>query len=224
MLGQFNYDLLSTNNCQHCPSLDLLFRAVTSLSAKENINMTSLASLGDSFLKLSTVFAVYHQYPHENVDKFTIEKSDIVSNSTLRRASIKKQLIQFMHTKEVRFETQKLHWIPPGYVASESDSHFRKQECSKKCPADLVEALIGAVLLSTGCTATLKFMDAFNLLVIPRDENREIMKTPSILLTDETIANEYANLKLNEIEEILNYTFNNKAHLVATCTKMEYKT
>ncbi|CAF2739925.1 unnamed protein product [Rotaria sp. Silwood2] len=95
----------------------------------------------------------------------------------------------------------------------------------------MIEALIGAFLISTNYITTIKFMKWLGLDTIPIDKQNQIIKPPSILhpnLSDTTddviskIQEFFNNFTFDDIEKKINYVFKNKAYLIAAFTHPSY--
>jgi endoribonuclease Dicer len=134
--------------------------------------MESLATLGDAFLKLAVSLSLYHRYPSYSIGELTKARSKQVSNDNLYRISIEKGLNHYLNTTKISFCGNDANWIPPGYTIDEGNSErYLKQKPKRKVLADMIEALIGAVLISTGYSAAIKFMNWLGLDVIPIDQH-----------------------------------------------------
>jgi endoribonuclease Dicer len=210
----------------------LLFQAVTRRSANEMADMENLEILGDCFLKLGMSMALYHKYPEWNAGKLTPEKDWQVSNANLYKLAIKKELQHYLFAKKIQHRGKEANWLPPGYTIDEANSEkYLKQTAKRKAFADMVEALIGAFLVSTDYSTTLKYMKWLGLGAIPENEHGLIMKTPSVLHPglSETmdVVNDQINQFISEraftdVENSIRYTFKNKAYLLAAFTHPSY--
>jgi len=171
-LASLNYDLLFANNCEHQPSPDLLFQSITQRAAAENTNMETLEILGDCFLKLVMSWSLYHQYPSDNADKLTKKRSSEISNEHLYQISVQKGLKHYLNSIKTIFCGKNANWIPPGFIVDEENAErYNKQESKLKPFADMIEALIGAYLISTDYLTTMKFMHWLGLDVVPIDDH-----------------------------------------------------
>ncbi len=224
--------MLSKDNGECQPLPDLLFQAITRRSAAERTDMENLEILGDCFLKLAMSMSLYHQYPFDSAGKITSEKDKQVSNENLYRLATKKELKKYLYFNRLNFGGKEANWLPPGYKTDEENSdRYLKQRAKRKAFADMIEALIGAFLISTDYSTTIKFMNWLGLNVIPTDEHRQIMKTPSILCRDLSDTMNEVNINIqklfsdrafDEIEKEINYNFKNKAYLIAAFTHPSY--
>ncbi len=171
-LVSLNYDLLFANNCEHQPSPDILFQSLTRRSAAENTDMENLEILGDCFLKLAMSLSLYHQYPSAYSGKLTSKKDKQVANKNLYQLAMKKELYKYLYVNELKYGGKEANWLPPGYKPDqETSDRYMKQKAKRKAFADMIEALIGAFLISTDYGTTMKFMKWLGLDVIPMDEH-----------------------------------------------------
>ncbi len=146
-------------------------QSITGRSANEKSNMRSLATLGDSFLELVTAMSYYHRYPSDDIGDVTNKKKKEVSNENLYQLSTKTELKHYINSIKTDFYGKNANWIPPGYTINEDNSQrYLKQKVERKPFSDMIEALIGAFLISTDCSTTIKFMKWLGLDVIPTDE------------------------------------------------------
>jgi endoribonuclease Dicer len=231
-LVRLNYHLLSENTCQSRLSPNLLFQSITRHSAAEKTDMENLEILGDCFLKLAMSMSLYHKYPSDGSGKLTSEKDRQVSNKNLRRLVMEKELQNYLYNNEIKYGGKEANWMPPGYTTVEENSErYLKQKAKRKAFADMSEALIGAFLISTDYMTTIKFMAWLGLDVIPIDEHKQIMTTPSILSTglsdamnevNHGIKQFFIDQNFAEIEEKIKYNFHNKAYLIAAFTHPSY--
>ena len=148
--------------------------------------MENLEILGDCFLKLAVSMCLYHRYPLAGAGALTIEKSKQISNGNLYRIAVQKQLKRLLYTSKVTFRGDEANWLPPGYsfVASINrldQDRYTHQQVKRKAFADMLEAFIGAYLVSTDYITTLRFMEWLGLDVIPRDGKRRIARRISSL-------------------------------------------
>ena len=91
----------------------------------------------------------------------------------------------------------------------------------------MIEALIGAFLISTGYSTTIKFMNWLGLDVTLSDKDGQMMKAPSILPphlsnimnnVDFKTYEVFLNQGFGGIEKKIDYSFKNKAYLIAAFT------
>jgi endoribonuclease Dicer len=145
---------------------------------------------------------------------------------------MKKELQNYLYANEIRYGGKEANWLPPGYtINKEYSDRYLKQKPKRKAFADMIEALIGAFLVSTDYSTTLKFMKWLDLNVIPEDKDSQMMKTPSVLYPglSETMneVNErtdqfFSDWTFIDVEKSIGYTFKNKAYLIAAFTHPSY--
>lgn len=230
-LSSLNYNIL-TSNCAFQPSVDILFQSITRHSTAEITDMENLEILGDCFLKLAMSMSLYHKYPSDGSGKLTSVKDRKVSNKNLYRLATGKDLKKYLYANEITYGGKQANWLLPGYkVNGENSDRYLKQKAKLKAFADMMEGLIGAFLMSTDYSTTIKFMDWLGLPVIPKDEHGQMMKTPSILCPglsdtmDEVntlIQQLFSELAFAEVETTIKYNFKNKAYLIAAFTHASY--
>jgi dsRNA-specific ribonuclease len=163
--------MLSENNCVRQPSPGLLFQSITRRSAAEKTDMENLEILGDCFLKLGMSMSLYHQYPSNGSGKLTSEKDRQVSNANLYRLATKTDLKKYINFNKVTYAGKEANWIPPGFIVNEENADgYTKQKAKRKAFADMMEGLIGAFLVSTDYSTTIRFMKWLGLGTIPLDE------------------------------------------------------
>ncbi|CAF1174718.1 unnamed protein product [Adineta ricciae] len=234
-LARFTYhDLLSTkSNLQ--PSADILFQAITRSSANENCDMEGFEILGDCFLKLTVSMSLYHRYPLEGAGVLTVVKTKQISNKNLYRIAVMKKLTCYLNAKKLEFRGKNANWVPPGYVVNGSNinqnptkfefKRYEHQTVKRKAFADMMESFMGAFLLSTDYPTTIQFMLWLELDVVPFDKNKHLMSTPSIICSyinsnesKHVIEKFYTEQAFSSIENIIHYTFRDKAYLIAAFT------
>ena len=145
--------------------------------------MENLEILGDCFLKLTVSMCLYHRYPSASAGSLTVEKAKQISNANLYRITVQKSLKDYLNAIKTTFRGKDANWIPPGYTINQSNQinvdhelglrHYTHQKVKRKAFADMIEAFIGAYLISTDYIVTMKFMEWLDLDVIPLDDQRE---------------------------------------------------
>ncbi|CAF1624056.1 unnamed protein product, partial [Rotaria magnacalcarata] len=82
------------------------------------------------------------------------------------------------------------NWLPPGYKMNEPElttgQQYSHQNAKRKAFSDMIEAFIGAFLISTNYITTIKFMDWLGLNVMPNN-------TQAYLIAAFTHPSNYAN-------------------------------
>ncbi|UJR09291.1 hypothetical protein I4U23_013534 [Adineta vaga] len=231
-LIRLNYNDLLSKHSTLQPSSAILFQSITRRSTDENFDMESFEILGDCFLKLTISLCFYHRYPLAGAGALTVEKAKQISNGNLYAIAFLKKLKSYLNAKKVDFRGDDANWIPPGYVVQETNANdvlelkrYKYQTVKRKAFADMMEAFMGAFLLSTDYATTIQFMKWLGLDVIPLDRENHVIETPSILCSyldcnesDDVIQKFYEEQAFSSVEKTLNYTFQNKAYLIAAFT------
>ncbi|CAF3577169.1 unnamed protein product [Adineta steineri] len=234
-LISLTYDNLLLCNTTLQPSPDILFQAITRRSTDENLDMENLEILGDCFLKLIVSMSLYHRYPLAGAGALTVEKAKQISNSNLYRITVQKKLKAYLNVMKISFRGEEANWLPPGYIIKKTEQNqinnelgskrYEYQKVKRKAFADMMEAFMGAFLISTNYMVAIQFMKWLGLDVIPLDENKEIMKVPPILCSylqneesNRIVEKFYKEQAFCSVEKTINYKFNNKAYLIAAFT------
>ncbi|CAF1083057.1 unnamed protein product, partial [Didymodactylos carnosus] len=244
-LVDLTYDtLISTTNINDAEQLtsDILFQVCTRHSTGENTDMENLEILGDCFLKLAVSMSMYYKNPQENAGYLTVAKTKLISNATLYRCVIRKKLKCYLYAQKIVYRGKDANWLPPGYIVNDDNCNkmiddddkknvytlgskcYTKQVTKRKAFADMLEAMIGATLITSGYGCAMKLMEWLGLNVFPKDENDSIAALPSIICCDHSEAIEqliisfYEKNNFQNVEKILNYRFKNKAYLIAAFT------
>ncbi|CAF3595254.1 unnamed protein product [Rotaria sordida] len=218
-LNRLNYDF-SISHEQ--PSADILFQAITRRSVNEHFDMENLEILGDCFLKLAISMSLYYQYPLANAGELTKEKTKEISNENLYRLAVENKLKNYLYNDKIIFQGYDSNWLSPGYInkINNNKNKYTHQKAKRKAFADMIEAFIGAFLLSSNYITTIRFMHWLGLNVIPVDQNDHILSIPPIIPTqlDNEIRRIFHDEEFEEIEYKLNYVFQNKAYLISAYT------
>ncbi|CAF5122413.1 unnamed protein product [Rotaria magnacalcarata] len=93
------------------------------------------------------------------------------------------------------------NWLPPGYnkineTELTTSQQYSQQNAKRKAFSDMIEAFIGAFLISTNYITTIKFMDWLGLDVMPNNTQDNLVEPPSILRSNIATNN---NIQINEI-------------------------
>lgn len=137
--------------------------------------MENLEILGDCFLKLTVSMSLYYQYPLANVGELTKEKIKHISNENLYRLAVENNLKDYLYSEKIILHGQDANWLPPGYISKiEDQNKYMYQKAKRKAFADMIEAFIGAFLISSNYITTIKFMHWLGLHVIPLDEKGKL--------------------------------------------------
>lgn len=175
-LTSLAYDLLSMKDMHsnEQPLPNILFQVVTRRSCGEPVDNENLEVLGDSFLKVIVSLSLYYRYPNANAGLLSEKRKGQISNENLYRLAVQKQLKNYLNVEKIVFRGKDANWLPPGYKVNEiqqSDGQqYRYQQAKRKAISDMIEAFIGAFLISSNYMTTIQFMDWLGLDVIPRTE------------------------------------------------------
>jgi dsRNA-specific ribonuclease len=162
------------------PLPDILFQSLTRRSSGEQMDNENLEVLGDCFLKLAVSMSLYYRYPLASAGLLTTKKIQQISNENLYRLAIQKKLKTYLNVKKIAFRGKDANFLPPGYKIDETKviigKRYTHQNAKRKAFSDMIEAFIGAFLISSNYTTTMKFMDWLGLDVIPLDsQGRKIL-------------------------------------------------
>ncbi|KAL9054664.1 MAG: hypothetical protein Q9162_004030 [Coniocarpon cinnabarinum] len=124
---------------------DLIFEAICSSRASEQVNYQRLEFLGDCVLKLLTAMHVMAERPNAPEAQLTAIKEHIVSNKRLAKAALAKGLDKFII--DDRFTGSYTNVPTINDVLAESETAGAARQMSRKTVADVVESLIGAAFL-----------------------------------------------------------------------------
>ncbi|KAK7246158.1 hypothetical protein RIF29_41018 [Crotalaria pallida] len=218
LIGAYN---LKRTYLDHCNEIQIfkVLEAITTKRCKEPFDYESLETLGDSFLKYAISKQLFRCYQNLHEGLLTVKRAKIISNAALCKFGCSFGLPGFI--RNAPFDPQT--WIIPGdrsksFNLTKLDSKRTKmyiggkRKLKQKIIADVVEALIGAILTSGGEKAALLFMDWVGIKV-----NCDIMPYERQLsIHPEKLVN------VNFLENLLNYTFNDRSLLVEALTHGSY--
>jgi hypothetical protein len=89
---------------------------------------------------------------------------------------VEKGLKNYLYIEKIIFQGNDSNWLPPGYIVKINDGKkYTHQKAKRKAFADMIEAFIGAFLISSNYITTIKFMHWLGLNVIPFYENSKII-------------------------------------------------
>ncbi|TGJ83158.1 hypothetical protein E0Z10_g5610 [Xylaria hypoxylon] len=192
-------------------NISLVVTAISSRAAGEMTNYERHEFLGDSVLKLLATVSVMIQQPYYPEGYLSPMKSRIVSNSRLCRAAVEKGLDEFILTKSFT-ETK---WRPlyiKDFLSAEVTAPV-KREMSTKTLADVVESLVGAALVDGGMPKALACLRIF----LPEVEWHDLTDAHTILAGGRDIITQ-SRPDHEPLEELIGYTFKNKALLMESLT------
>ncbi|KAL6144277.1 hypothetical protein ACLB2K_054972 [Fragaria x ananassa] len=201
------------------PTIKVL-EAITTKKCQEKLHLESLEALGDSFLKYAASQQLFRTCQNNHEGLLSVKKDRIVSNAALCKLGCDRKLPGFIRNEP--FDPKK--WIIPGdfsgpcslkeeLLSSERKIYIRgTRRIKSKRIADIVEALIGAFLVTGGEMAAVYFMNWVGIKVdftyIPYDRNFPVQ--PEKLI----------NVKV--LEKKLNYSFHDPSLLVEALTHGSY--
>ncbi len=134
------------------PSVGCLMSPFTLGAAGEFFSLEREEFLGDSFLKYATTVHLFFRNSKSDEGTLTALRSHIVGNDNLCRVA-ERNGIDSLLNGEV-FDPTKF-FLPPLYVPNER----KDVTISKKSLADIIEAIIGAVLLNCGQLKAMEFIN-----------------------------------------------------------------
>ncbi|XP_059665631.1 endoribonuclease Dicer homolog 2-like [Cornus florida] len=193
-----------------------VLEAITTKECQENFHCKSLATIGDSFLKYAACQQLFKTYQNHHESLLTARKEKIISNPALCKLGCDCKLPGFIRNE--LFDPKM--WIIPGdrsrYYALDEElvSTKRKvynrgiRKVKSKRVADVVEALIGAYLITGGELAALSLMDWLGIKVdfVNVPYQRDFPVQPEKLVN------------IRDLESLLNYSFRDPSLLVEALT------
>ncbi|XP_054796957.1 endoribonuclease Dicer homolog 2 isoform X2 [Prosopis cineraria] len=216
--------LLASNLKKLCMQNDIptvkILEAITTKKCQESFHYESLETLGDSFLKYAAGQYLYQTHPSYHEGLLSVKKDRIISNAALRKFGCSSRLPGFIRNSP--FDPHR--WIIPGnsseYVslkeelASDTTKIYvsGNRKIKPKIIADVVEALIGACLITGGEKDAFKFMDWIGIKV---DFKISPNKTHLSIHAEKLV-----NVRF--LESKLNYSFNDRSLLVEALTHGSY--
>ncbi|KAF8378092.1 hypothetical protein HHK36_029428 [Tetracentron sinense] len=222
MLLALSLKKLQSDHCTQnviIPTIKVL-EAITTKKCQEGFSLESLETLGDSFLKYAAGQHLFKANQNHHEGLLSVKKDRIVSNASLYKLGYNCKLPGFIRNECFN---PKL-WVIPG---DHTGSHLldellfsstRKIYCrgirhiKVKVVADVVEALIGAYLSTSGELAALFFMDWLGIKV----DFVNILHERPFLVHPEMHAN------VSYLESVLNYTFRDPSLLIEALTHGSY--
>lgn len=192
----------------------LLLTAITASSASSVDNYQRLEFLGDTLLKFCTSLNLLAKYPKYHEGYLSRAKDHIVSNGRLARAAVESGLDKYIITKSFtgrRWRPMYLH--EAAKICDEPE--IRK--VSSKVLADVIEALIGAAMISGDIPYALSCMSIF----LPEVEYQDLT-TCRTAIFDIATPDALLLTPLKPLEKLLGYTFTkpsllNEAMTHASC-------
>ncbi|KAL2341556.1 hypothetical protein Fmac_009496 [Flemingia macrophylla] len=167
LLGAFNLKKMHLDHClQNEIQTMKVLEAITTKTCKEAFHYESLETLGDSFLKYAASQQLFNTYQNHHEGLLSVKRKKIISNVSLCKLGCSSGLPGFIRSEPFNPNT----WLIPGdkcgssklkeLVINGKKNYVRGDRKLKlKIIADVVEALIGAILGTGGEKAALLFMD-----------------------------------------------------------------
>ncbi|MED6180145.1 hypothetical protein PIB30_007656 [Stylosanthes scabra] len=230
LLIAFNLKRMLSDHCMQndIPIIKVL-QAITTKECQEVFDYDSLETLGDSFLKYAATQQLFKTNQNLSEGHLTEKRKKMISNTELFKLGCSSELlVGFIRTETL----DPKQWIIPGDKSkglSLKEVHAslrtrvyacgRKKNMKHKVVADVVEALIGALLSSSpgsrGEEAAMAFMNWIGNKV----DTNIIPYQNHISIPLENLV----NVKLLESESLLNYKFKDPSLLVEALTHGSYK-
>ncbi|KAL5998516.1 hypothetical protein ACLOJK_009459 [Asimina triloba] len=196
-----------------------VLEALTTKTCQEEFSLESLETLGDSFLKYAASQQLFRDHKDHHEGLLSTKKDKMISNNTLFALGCKRELQGFIRNE--CFDPK--HWTVPG----DYSGYFWEEEMfssmniykmgtrnfKRKVVADVVEALIGAYLSTTGELSALIFMEWLGMRI------NFVNKMPDdrpLLVKPETYVN------VSHLESLLKYSFHDRSLLVEALTHGSY--
>ncbi|XP_059665629.1 endoribonuclease Dicer homolog 2 isoform X2 [Cornus florida] len=216
---------LKKMHADHCmqnvviPTFKVL-EAITTKKCQEKFHLESLETIGDSFLKYAASQQLFKTNQNHHEGLLSIKKEKIISNAALCKLGCDCKLPGFIRTEP--FDPKM--WIVPGdrsgdyTLDEESVSTKRKvynrgiRKVKSKTVADVVEALIGAYLITGGELAALSLMDWLGI----KADFANIPYGRDFPVQPEKLVN------IRYVESLLNYSFRDPSLLVEALTHGSY--
>ena len=170
------YDIRgSKNKCGIHPPLGLILQAMTVSTADKENNMKSLATLGDSFLKMDTSLTVYRHTPDNGSHNSSLTRESYIINQHLYDLADSKGLQHYLIADKPIYGGKEANWMPPGYKVDKGNAErYLQAKVKRKTFADVVEAMVGCYLVSTNYVMTMKFMQWIGLkMLLPSDSGKK---------------------------------------------------
>lgn len=189
--------------------------SLTSGACNSDYCYEHLELLGDSFLALTGVTALYLKHPSMGKDSLASSLHSLVENKQLFQYAEACGLFSYVFAEPFQVR----HWIPPGPVPEHLGSGgsrvqmstSNRQRISYRTLADVVEALVGSYILNGSINDTLK---AISWLKIPIEYPSSAAEAVLALSEKYSVKRTLlASIKISELEKRLKYQFRNVALL-----------
>lgn len=158
------------------PEITSLLTASTTKNAHDGFNMERLETMGDSFLKMISCIYLFLEYASYHEGRLSYLKDQQVSNRNLYQLAKVKDIPSYISDHVL--EPTEPRFMPPGFRAKVRSSTGVDPVDGGLCPrtmqavrdksvADVVEALIGLILLETNARGAQQFMEFMGLKAFP---------------------------------------------------------
>ncbi|URE34705.1 hypothetical protein MUK42_13295 [Musa troglodytarum] len=218
---------------------DRILEALTTEKCLERLSLERFEVLGDSFLKYAVARHSFLTYEAYDEGQLTRRRSSIVNNSNLYELAIAKKLQVYI--RDELFDPTQFYALgrPCKMVCNidtESVIHQRENEnlniaaeghnfrCTKshhwlhrKTIADVVEALVGAFLVESGFKAAIAFLRWIGI-----SADFDVSNIYRVWESSNSNLSLISNINVNELEEILGYTFRCKGLLLQAFVHASY--
>jgi Ribonuclease III domain len=141
------------------PEITSLLTALTTAKAGDSFDLERLETIGDSFLKMTTCLYLHQKYPAYHEGRLSFLKDQQISNYNLYRLGKELGLPAFVINQVLE---PLVNFTPPGYKALGERGLV---ELNDKGLADVLEAIIGMILMECGSASALTLMTSLGLKV-----------------------------------------------------------
>ncbi|XP_009418500.3 endoribonuclease Dicer homolog 4 isoform X1 [Musa acuminata AAA Group] len=218
---------------------DRILEALTTEKCLERLSLERFEVLGDSFLKYAVARHSFLTYEAFDEGQLTRRRSSIVNNSNLYELAIAKKLQVYIRdelfdptqffalgrpckmvcnidTKSVihQEENENLNIAAEGHNFRCTKSHHWLH---RKTIADVVEALVGAFLVESGFKGAIAFLRWIGISV-----DFDVSNIYRVWESSNSNLSLISNRNVNELEEILGYTFRCKGLLLQAFVHASY--
>ncbi|XP_055346103.1 endoribonuclease Dicer-like [Paramacrobiotus metropolitanus] len=217
----FDHEFSSTAKTS-LPEVTSFVKSVTTACAGDCFNMERMETIGDAFLKMTTCLYLFMEYPKYHEGRLTEIKGIQVSNYNLYRLGKLKNLEKYIVNFNVMGDVRR-YYLPPGFIPLDSSQEPERctQSLRDKSLADVVEALIGMMLLEVNAYYAQRFMEWMGLKAIHSRGtigSGQINKTFSSLrrTEDDPLFQELSTLvaPFADFEKRIGYIFQDKSYLL----------
>ncbi|KAI9294789.1 hypothetical protein K502DRAFT_304512, partial [Neoconidiobolus thromboides FSU 785] len=194
---------------------EYLLEALTLPSANLSIDYERLELLGDAYLKFISSMDVFLRFPQHHEAQLHNRRLRIISNRSLFRLCRDLELYKYVNPKPFI----KSKWYPINFYIK-NQFEYQNQlnfKMADKGLADVVEAILGAALLSNGPKLGLKCAQALNIITTNYKNWGDIQNYLPIPCNIDRL-DILSELDINFIEDKINYKFQHPILLVEAFT------